>query len=70
MPKSGDPTGTAGGEYPWACPSVCNVNDFEYLLRMRQSITILIIGILELLFYPNLSSPNNIHMQASVTEYS
>lgn len=24
--KSGDPTGTAGGEYPWACPSVCSVN--------------------------------------------
>ena len=26
VPKSGDPTGTAGGEYPWACPSVCSVN--------------------------------------------
>ncbi len=24
--KSGDPTGTAGGEYPWACSSVCSVN--------------------------------------------
>ncbi len=24
--KSGDPTGTDGGEYPWACPSVCSVN--------------------------------------------
>ncbi len=22
--KSGDPTGTAGGEYPWACSSVCS----------------------------------------------
>ena len=26
MSKSGDPTGTAGGEYPWACSSVCSVN--------------------------------------------
>ena len=26
VPKSGDPAGTAGGEYPWACPSVCSVN--------------------------------------------
>ena len=26
MPKSGDPAGTAGGEYPWACSSVCSVN--------------------------------------------
>ncbi len=24
--KSGDPAGTAGGEYPWACSSVCSVN--------------------------------------------
>ena len=24
--KSGDPTGTAGGEDPWACSSVCSVN--------------------------------------------
>ena len=26
MSKSGDPTGTARGEYPWACSSVCSVN--------------------------------------------
>ena len=26
VPKSGDPAGTAGGEYPWACSSVCSVN--------------------------------------------
>ena len=24
--KSGDPAGTVGGEYPWACSSVCSVN--------------------------------------------
>ena len=26
VPKSGAPAGTAGGEYPWACSSVCSVN--------------------------------------------
>ena len=26
MSKSGDPTGTARVEYPWACSSVCSVN--------------------------------------------
>ena len=26
VPEPGDPVGTDGGEYLWACPSVCSVN--------------------------------------------
>ncbi len=41
--KSGDPKGTAGGEYPWACSSVCSVNVgkrkesiFQQVMRLQR----------------------------------